>query len=494
MKQLLQSLKDGSTDLADVPAPKAAHGQLLIRTTKTLVSTGTERMLVTFGKSNLVQKARSQPDKVKMVLEKAKTDGFAATVDAVRSKLDQPLALGYCNVGRVIACGEGLSGFEIGDRIASNGKHAEIVAVPKNLCARIPDDVSDEEAAFTVTASIGLQGIRLANPTLGETVVVTGLGLIGLLTVQMLKAQGCRVLGVDFDATRLQLARQFGAETVDPTVSGDVLVKAAAFSRGAGVDAVIITAATKSNGPISQAAHICRQRGRIILVGVTGLELNRADFYEKELSFQVSCSYGPGRYDSNYEELGQDYPIGFVRWTEQRNFEAVLDMISAGSLDLKPLISHRFDISEGKQAMDLLASKDAALGILLDYPTDQPWAPPARSVVLVDNTAMTTASSKSNVGFLGAGNYAGRVLIPAFQSAGAVLDTVVSGGGVSAVHFGRKFGFAEAAADQSAVLEKDSIDTVVIATRHNAHAGQVIASLKAKQACFLRKAALPDGN
>ena len=280
-------------------------------------------MLVEFGKGNLIQKVRSQPDKVKQVLEKAHTDGLAATVDAVRSKLDQPLALGYCNVGRVIEARA--DGFEPGDRVVSNGKHAAIVAVPRNLCARVPDGVSDEAASFTVVAAIGLQGIRLAQPTLGECVVVTGLGLIGLLTVQMLRAQGCRVLGIDLDPTKVEQARRFGAETANPAAGEDVIERALAFSRGRGVDAVIITASTSSNEPVSQAARMCRKRGRIVLVGVVGLELSRADFYEKELSFQVSCSYGPGRYDAAYEEQGQDYPIGFVRWTEQRNFEAVLD-------------------------------------------------------------------------------------------------------------------------------------------------------------------------
>ncbi len=320
MKQILQSLKDGSTRIVEVPAPRAAAGQVLIHTRASLVSAGTERMLVEFGKANWLDKARQQPDKVRMVLDKVRTDGLAATLDAVRDKLDQPLPLGYCNVGVVAECGRAVEGFAAGDRVVSNGRHAEVVAVPQRLCARIPDAVSDEAATFTVLAAIGLQGIRLANPTLGEAVVVTGLGLIGLLTVQMLRAQGCRVLGIDYDPARLALAGRFGADVVNPGAGEDVLAAAQAFSRGRGVDAVIITASTRSSEPVSQAARMCRQRGRIVLVGVTGLELSRADFYEKELSFQVSCSYGPGRYDPQYEEGGHDYPLGFVRWTEQRNF------------------------------------------------------------------------------------------------------------------------------------------------------------------------------
>jgi len=484
MKQILQSLKDGSTQLADVPAPQNSPGHLLIHTSTSLVSAGTERMLVDFGKANLINKARQQPDKVKMVLDKARTDGIATTLDAVRSKLDQPLALGYCNVGRVVETGKGVEGFSVGDRVASNGKHAEIVAVPKNLCAKIPDAVSDEAAAFTVLGAIGLQGIRLIKPTLGESVVVTGLGMIGLLTVQMLRAQGCRVLGIDFDPARLELARQFGAEVVNPGKGEDVLTAAAAFSRGNGVDAVLITASTKSNDPVSQAANMCRQRGRIVLVGVVGLELSRADFFEKELTFQVSCSYGPGRYDPAYEEGGQDYPIGYVRWTEQRNFEAVLDLMAAGALDVAPLISHRFALEKAKDAFALLTSDEPSLGILLDYHTDQaPEQLTTRRVSL----ASPPPPGKATVAFLGAGNYAGGVLIPAFKVAGANLHSVVSGGGVSAVHFGKKFGFTEARTDSEAVLENTSIDTIVIATRHNSHAKQVLAALRAGKHVFCEK-------
>lgn len=481
MKQLLQSLKDGATTVADIPAPRCAAGGVLVQTTVSLVSAGTERMLVEFGKSNLIQKARSQPDKVKQVLEKARTDGVAATLDAVRSKLDQPLALGYCNVGRVIE--SRADGFSLGDRVVSNSKHAGIVAAPKNLCARIPDSVSDESASFTVLAAIGLQGIRLAQPTLGECVVVTGLGLIGLLTVQMLRAQGCRVLGIDFDPARLELARSFGAEVVNPGAGADVLAVANSFSRGAGVDAVIITASTTSNEPVSQAAQMCRRRGRIVLVGVVGLELSRADFYEKELTFQVSCSYGPGRYDPAYEEGGQDYPIGFVRWTEQRNFEAVLDLMAAGTLDVGSLTTHRFSIDEGAEAMELLTSGKPAMGILLSYPQLEAGSVPSRRIVL-DAQVRT---GKGVVGFLGAGNYAGRTLIPAFKAAGAVMHGLVSSGGVSAVHFGKKFGFATASSEAAAVLESPEIDTVVIATRHDAHANQVLAALRAGKHVFCEK-------
>ncbi|MFC4346745.1 bi-domain-containing oxidoreductase [Kordiimonas lipolytica] len=486
MKQVLQSLKDGTTTLENVPVPRAGAGSVLIRTDISLVSAGTERMLVKFGKSGWISKVRQQPDKVRMVLEKARTDGIAATYDAVKSKFDQPLALGYCNVGQVVDAGNGVDGFKPGDRVVSNGKHAEYVTVPKNLCARIPKNVSLEEASFTVVGAIALQGIRLANPTLGECVVVTGLGVIGLMAVQLLCAHGCRVLGIDFDDSRLALARQFGAETVNPGKGEDVLDAAAAFSRGQGIDAVIITAATDSNEPVRQAAQMCRQRGRIVLVGVVGLNLSRDDFYEKELTFQVSCSYGPGRYDSNYEEGGQDYPIGFVRWTEQRNFEAVLDLMASGSLDVKPLITHRFEVAQAAEAMDLLTSSEPSMGILINYPGGiDGEAQILERVVTLDD--VQPKAGKGRVAFLGSGNYASRVLIPSFKTAGADLGTVVSSGGISAVRFGKKFGFREAATDASRVLANREIDTIVVATRHDAHATQVLDALRAGKHVFCEK-------
>ncbi len=496
MKQILQSLKNGSTTVASVPSPSRRLGEILIDTSRTLVSAGTERTLVDFGKANWIDKARQQPDKVRMVLDKVRTDGLATTLDAVQSKLDQPLALGYCNVGVVAGVGADVEGYAAGERVVSNGPHAEVVSVPKNLTAKIPDNVSDEEASFTVLAAIGLQGIRLVKPTLGECVMVTGLGLIGLLTVQMLRAHGCRVLGVDFDEARLELARQFGAEVVNPGKGEDVLSAATAFSRGRGVDAVIITASTKSNEPVSQAATMCRKRGRIVLVGVTGLELSRADFYEKELSFQVSCSYGPGRYDPEYEGQGKDYPIGFVRWTEQRNFEAVLDLMASGQLDVKPLISHRFKFDDAADAYELLSSDEPSLGIVLQY--NQSGDLGQRVVNLQANASKiagpsgsdsqsVTPAGRAAVGFLGAGNYAGRVLIPAFKNAGAYLHTVVSSGGVSSVHYGKKHGFRQASTDTQALLDDQSVNTVVIATRHDAHGRQVLDALRAGKHVFCEK-------
>lgn len=490
MKQILQSLKNGSTELAKVPYPSVIQGSILIKTSTSLLSAGTERLLVDFGKASWVNKARQQPDKVRMVLDKVRTDGLATTFDAVQSKLDMPLTLGYCNVGVVAEIGLCVDGFSIGNRVVSNGSHSQVVTVPKNLCARIPDSVSDEEASFTILGAIGLQGIRLVNPMLGECVVVIGLGLIGLMTVQMLRAHGCRVLGIDFNSERLELAKQFGAEVVNPGAGQDVLGVALRYSRGLGVDAVIITASTKSKEPVSQAASMCRKRGRIVLVGVVGLELSRADFYEKELTFQVSCSYGPGRYDPAYEEKGQDYPVGFVRWTEQRNFEAVLDLMAAGSLDVGPLISHRFDLEDAEAAYELLSSGEPSLGILLKYPAAADIESRTVALSSASEVAANRAVSRPGaavVGFLGAGNYAGRVLIPAFKAAGADLHTLVSGGGVTAVHYGKKHGFRQASTDGPALLADSSINTVVVATRHNAHARQVIDSLAVGKHVFVEK-------
>ncbi len=487
MKQVLQHLGNGKTTVADVPRPAIAPGTLLIRTAASLISAGTERMLVDFGRGSLIDKVRQQPDKVTQVLAKMRTDGVAATLEAVRSKLDQPIALGYCNVGRVEAVGAGVDGLAIGDRVASNGKHAELVVVPRNLCVRVPDAVDDEGAAFTVLGAIALQGVRLAQPTLGESVAVIGLGLVGLLAVQILRANGCRVLGIDLDASRLALARAFGAETVDLGKGEDALSAAAAFSRGQGIDAVLLTASTASSEPVAQAAQMCRKRGRIVLVGVTGLELSRADFYEKELSFQVSCSYGPGRYDAAYEEGGHDYPVGFVRWTEQRNFEAVLDLMAGGRLDVAPLVSHRYPLERAGEAYDLLASSAPSLGILLQYPKQAIGSAPEVELRTVALRAVGAAGGKASVAFLGAGNYAGRVLIPAFKAAGADLRTVVSAGGASAVHFGSKFGFANASSDADAALADAGVDTAVIATRHDAHARLVLAALRAGKHVFCEK-------
>ena len=488
MRQILQSLANGQTELVDVPCPAVGPGQILIQTRVSLVSAGTERMLVEFGKASLLEKARKQPDKVWQVLDKVKTDGLVPTLTAVRSKLDQPIPLGYCNVGTVLEVGTGVNEFKAGDRVASNGAHAEIVCVPKNLCAKIPDNVSDEAAAFTVLGSIGLQGVRLAQPTLGEAFVVSGLGLIGLVTVQLLKAHGCRVLGLDFSPSRLKLAENLGAETFN-LGSGDPVAAATQFSRGRGVDGVIITAATDSDEPMHQAAQMCRRRGRIVLVGVVGLKLSRADFYEKELSFQVSCSYGPGRYDADYEQRGNDYPVGFVRWTEQRNFEAMLDMMADGRVNPDPLVSHRFSIDYAVDAYGLISSKQPSLGVLLEYPQPEPVAesPLRKRTVRLQVASDTQSAVSARVAIIGAGNYASQVLIPAFRKNGAKLTCVASRNGLTAAYAARKFSFEKATSDLDAVLADPEINTIVIATQHDSHASLTCRALEAGKHVFVEK-------
>lgn len=484
MKQILQSLKTGATEIVEIPSPQIKPGHLLIRTTQSLISPGTERMLVDFGKASLLDKARQQPDKVRMMFDKIKTDGLLSTLDAVRAKLDQKIPMGYCNVGTVVALGQHCEGFSLGDRVVSNGAHAEIVCVPKNLCCKIPDGITDEDASFTVLGAIALQGMRLAKPTLGETFVVIGLGIIGLLTVQLLRANGCRVLAIDIDPKKIEFALQFGAKTVNP-LEDDVISCADEFSRHRGVDGVLITASSKSNEPIHQAAKMCRKRGRIILIGVTGLALSRADFYEKELFFQVSCSYGPGRYDSTYEEQGHDYPIGFVRWTEQRNFEAFLDMLVNGTITLKSLISHRFPINEAHQAYELLSSGTQALGILLEYAQQNPHQ--AQNTLIQLKSINPKKEDDITIGLIGAGNYASRILIPAFIKTNVSLKLIACSGGISGLQVGKKFGFDLVTTDTTTLFSDPAINTVIIASRHDNHSRFVCEAFAADKHIFVEK-------
>jgi predicted dehydrogenase len=442
-------------------------------------------MLVEFAQSSLIAKARSQPDKVKQVLDKIKADGLLPTLDAVFSRLDEPLPLGYCNAGVVLEVGEGVQGFKTGDRVISNGPHAEVVCVPRNLCARIPDQVDDKQAAHTVLASIGLQGVRLLNPTLGETVVVTGLGLIGLMTVQLLVANGCRVLGIDIDPARLELARRFGAQTVDVAGEADPVASALAFSSGRGVDGVIIAASAKSNDIVHQAAGMCRKRGRIVLVGVVGLELRRTDFYKKELSFQVSCSYGPGRYDPAYEDRGHDYPPGFVRWTEQRNFEAVLDLLATGRLDTSPLISECVEQAHATEAYRMLTKQRDTLGIVLTYPEHE--VSRETTVALVKDKSRRAASDGVVVGVIGAGNFSRHTALPCLRKTDARLACIADLDSVSGTHAGKKFGFERTTTDHKTLLSDPQINAVFVFTRHDVHSAMVTDALEAGKHVFVEK-------
>ena len=480
MKQLIQNLKTGETSHEDVPTPMVRKGSLLIRTTHSLVSLGTERMLVEFGRASLIEKARQQPDRVKMVLDKVRSEGLLPTLEAVFNKLEQPLPLGYCNAGVVVEVGEGVNNFAVGDRVVSNGPHAEYVCVPQNLVAKIPANVTNEEAVFTVIASIGLQGMRLANPTLGETAVVIGLGLIGLLTAQLLKANGCRVIGVDVDEHKLTLANSFGVITFNGK-QGDVVKFVDDQTQSIGADAVLITASSKTNDIISQAARMSRKRGRIVLIGVIGLELNRAEFYEKELSFQVSCSYGPGRYDEDYEQRGRDYPLPFVRWSENRNFEAILQTIALKQILITPLITERFPLAEYQNIYGNIGQSKSIASLLL-YPESENEV--QRTIQL---QRRSFSGQRGVVGVIGAGNFTKMTMLPALQKSGASFKSIASASGVSGTALAKKYNFASSTTDYQDIVRDPEIDLVMITTRHHLHANQVVESLKAGKHVFVEK-------
>ncbi len=480
MKQIIQDIKGGETILADVPAPTVQEGQVLIQTTRSLVSLGTERMLVEFGKANFIQKARQQPDKVKMVLGKMKTDGIKPTIEAVFNKLSSPLPLGYSNVGKVIGVGKGVTEFAIGDRVVSNGNHAEVVSVPKNLVAHIPDNVSDEEAAFTVIGAIALQGQRLINPTFGETIVVIGLGLIGLVSIQLLKANGINVIGFDFDKDKVELAKSFGIDAVDISGGVDAVKYIMSATNQVGADGVLITASTKSNQVISDAANMSRKRGRIVLVGVIGLNISRADFYEKELTFQVSCSYGPGRYDDVYEQKGQDYPLPYVRWTEKRNFEAVLNAISQKWIDVKPLITEVLPLAEyNKIYGNMKNSKSIASILKYDENID------LKNYVTVNNNDFS--KSKGVIGIIGAGNFTQMQMLPALSKTNADIKYIVSSKGVSSTNLAKKYNIANSSTNYKDLLNDAEVDLVMVMTRHDSHAKMVIEALENKKHVFVEK-------
>jgi predicted dehydrogenase len=451
-----------------------------------VVSAGTERMLVDFGRASLLGKVRSQPHRVAEVVDKARTDGLATTVNAVRNKLAQPLPLGYSSAGVVVEVGADVRGIEVGDLVAAAGPHAELAAVPSNLTAPLPPGVSPRDAAFATIGSIALQGVRLAAPTVGERFAVIGLGLVGLLTAQLLEAQGCQVLGIDPNGERRKRAETHGAATVDS--AHDVVAAAMELTAGRGVDGVIVCASTSSNEPMHQAAQMCRQRGRIVLVGVTGLELQRADFYEKELTFQVSAAYGPGRYDAAYEDGGHDYPFGLVRWTAGRNMEAVLDLIGSGKLDVGSLVTNEYTFDEAPAAYETLVGDPAALGIVLTYPeVDLAATAPLRRNRIALAPVGAPRAGRGRVGVLGAGNFAVQVLLPAVRAAGGSIDTVVSSGGTSASLAAARFGARQASSDPDAVFDDPDIDTVVIATRHDSHARYVERALRARKHAFVEK-------
>ncbi len=506
--------------LEEVPVPVVEPGHVLIRTRRSLVSQGTEKMLVQFGKASLLQKARLQPEKVKQVLDKIRTDGLLPTVEAVFRKLDEPLPLGYCNAGDVMDVGYGVVGFVVGDRVASNGPHAEFVSVPANLVTRVPDNVSDDAAAFTVIGAIGLQGIRLAKPELGETFVVIGLGLIGQITCQLLKAHGCHVIGFDFDGSKVQLAQGFEVEAIQSNGELDPVKWVQRQTGGLGADGVLITASTSSDSVIAQSARMSRKRGRIVLIGVVGLNINRSDFYEKELTFQVSCSYGPGRYETAYEEKGYDYPPAFVRWTENRNFQSVLQAMSAGALRIDSLITKRvmlsdyrviYDNMDGGGLASLLVYDETETGEAASRTEDQGPAfakPTAGKPETKDSEALTAddrvlTANQGNVGttiricdrnvgvcalgVIGAGNFAKMTAMPALAAVNAPVKIIVSSRGVTGTSLAKKYGVPLSSTDYRAVLDDKEVAGVIITTRHNLHAQQTIAALKAGKCVLVEK-------
>ena len=485
MKQLVNSLRSGEVTVESVGAPPVRPGHVLIRTHRSLISSGTERSVLELGRAGYLQKALQQPERVKKVVDKARIDGLVATASAVQDQLDRGIQLGYCNFGTVLAVGEGVREFAVGDRVASNGPHAEVVCVSKHLTAKVPHDVTDEQAVFTVIGSISLHGVRLLEPSLGETFAVFGLGLVGLVAVQLLLANGARVIGFDMDQSRVELARRFGADAFNLAAGADPMAAAGTVCGPMGVDGVLITASTKSSELIHQAADMTRKRGRIILTGVIGLDLRRSDFYEKELSFRVSCSYGPGRYDTSYEEQGVDYPIGFVRWTEQRNFTAVLELLRSGRLRVDELISARFKFEDAPAAYTALAERDV-IGIVLEYGAESQTAGD-----LTERTVRHRQEDRAPAGItgavIGAGSFAQAVLLPALKGSGATIKWVTSAGGVRGTLAARRFDIPFSTTDVSQVLADPDVSFVVITTRHDSHAALAIAALESGKSVFVEK-------
>jgi predicted dehydrogenase/threonine dehydrogenase-like Zn-dependent dehydrogenase len=496
VKQVLQNLKSGTVTVTDVPAPVARPGFVLVRTAASLISAGTERMTVEAGQKSLLGRAVQQPALVKQVIQKARSEGISNTFDAVRSKLASLVALGYSAAGNVIEVGERVTDFRPGDRVACAGvgyaSHAEVLSVPKNLCVRLPESVGFDAAAFGTLGAIAMQGVRLAELTLGESVVVIGLGLIGQLTVQLLKAHGCRVFGIDLDEKKIQLAHQLGTDDgCGP--DNEARKRVLAWSRGRGADAVLITAASESNQPVELAGEISRAKGRVVAVGAVGLNIPRQPYYNRELTFKISMSYGPGRYDPEYEERGHDYPFAYVRWTEGRNIEAFLDLVAEGRVDVEPLITHRFNLDETERAYQLITGElnEPYLGVVLQYDGDRELEP---RIQLAARQAKTSTVAKSvRVGLIGAGNYARAMLLPNFKAAGAEFHAVASASGVSARQVGDSFGFGYVSGAKE-VLTDEAINLIVIATRHDSHAELARRALELGRHVFVEKPlALNDG-
>ncbi len=485
MKQVLQNAKTGVVSVLDVPAPLVQPGHVLVRTAASLISAGTERSSVELARKNLMARAIEQPQLVKQAIDKARTEGVGRTIDAIRGKLASFTALGYSATGTVIDLGDEVRSFRVGDRVACGGvgyaSHAEVLSVPQNLCVGVPENVDFDLAAFATVGAIALQGIRLAELTLGESVVVIGLGLIGQLTVQLLNAHGCRVFAIDVDEKKIELAKQSGAN--DGAAPGeDAKRRVVEWSRGRGADAVLITAGTASNEPVELAGEISRAKGRVIAVGAVGLNIPRKPYYDRELTFRISMSYGPGRYDREYEERGHDYPAGYVRWTEGRNIEAFLDMIAAGKINVAPLITHRFKVEEAERAYELITSSEPYIGVLLEYETSQTLAPRIR---LSENPIRTEKAVR--IGLIGAGDYAKSMLLPNFKQFGAEFQSIMTASGVSARNVGEQYGFRFCVSGADEVIQDSGVNLIVIATRPGSHGDLTRRALEGGKHVFVEK-------
>lgn len=480
-------MKNGATTIVDVPVPTPRAGMALVKTATSLVSAGTERMVVEFAEKSYLGKARSRPDLVKQVLDKAKREGLVPTLQAAFNRLDQPMALGYSSAGTIIGLGENMQGFQVGQRVACAGGgfavHAEYNVVPRNLLIPLPEGVDFESAAFATLGAIAMHGFRLAQPQVGERVAVIGMGLLGLLGAQIATAAGCRVLGIDIDPQRIALAASLGLEAVTRDQAVDSSV---AFTANRGFDVVLICADTPSNDPVELAGFIARDRARVVAVGAVGLNIPRKIYYEKELSFINSRSYGPGRYDASYEEEGRDYPIGFIRWTEGRNIESVVELMAGGKLNVQPLISHRFPIEQAAEAYEVITGKkkEPFLGVLLTY--DQKKEESRKKIEF--NVERLTLNGAVKLGVLGAGLYANATLLPAIKNIKDIeLVGIASSGGLHAQHSGQKFGFKYATSSDEEILNDPNINTVAILTRHDAHADLVVKALNAGKHVFVEK-------
>ena len=491
MKQILQNPRNGRIEVRDVPAPHAVKGCVLVRVAASLVSAGTERASAEFASKNLIQKAQARPDLVRDVVSKMRREGLLSAFSAVRNRLDQPSGLGYSCAGTVIEVGEGITDIRVGDRVACAGAgfavHAEFSCVPRMLAATIASSSVDfESAAFTTVGAVAMHAVRTAEAKLGEVVAVIGLGLLGQLAVQILRAAGCTVIGLDLIQERAALAVSLGA-TAATTSEEEYRDLCSRHSNGYGADSVLISAETSSSGPVNLAAQIARDRGIVVAVGDIGMELERRRYYEKELDFRVSRSYGPGRYDAAFEQRGIDYPIGHVRWTETRNMEAFLHLLANEKLNVKPLITHRYEIEKAASAYELIAGKarHPYLGVLIQYPASQQNE--SRRVELGGPQSQTSSENRVRIGLLGAGNFARGVLIPAMRQGGMQLIGVCSANGVSAQSAAKKFGFVFCTTDEDQIYSDDSINAVVIATRHNLHAAQVIRALERGKHVFCEK-------